>query len=183
PPTPLFEEKGVDLGALDKVMEGLYRPGHFQGVCVVVKKLFDIVKPDRAYFGEKDFQQLVIIKHMVKTLKMRVRIVSCPTVREFDGLAMSSRNVFLTTEERKNVLMIPRTLLRLKTNKQKTSVKELKKWVTDGMINYPFLDMEYFEIVNSETLLPVQDWKEAKKLRACMAVKVGSVRLIDNVPI
>lgn len=176
------QELGVlDLGALDKVMEGLHRPGHFNGVCVVVKKLFDIIEPDKAYFGEKDFQQLAIIKHMVKTLKMTVEIIPCPTVREHDGLAMSSRNMLLSADERKNAALIPKTLFRLETNKQKATVAELKQWVESVINNNALLQLEYFEIVNSETLLPVQNWIDAKKLRACIAVKTGAVRLIDNI--
>ncbi len=171
----------IDLGNLDKVMEGVHRPGHFQGVCVVVKKLFEIVEPARAYFGEKDFQQLAIIKFMVKKLKLPVEIIACPIVRDFDGLALSSRNVFLSSEERKNAALIPKTLFRLQTNKQKATVTELKQWVGNIIDSNPFLKLEYFEIVNAETLTSIQSWKEAKKLRACIAVKVGSIRLIDNI--
>ena len=176
-----FAELNLALGTLDKVMEGTHRPGHFQGVCVVVKKLFDIIEPNKAYFGEKDFQQLAIIKHMVKVLNLPVQIISCPTVREADGLAMSSRNTLLTTDERKNAPLIFRTLTEVK-KKWKDGRTEGWKDVVEKTINAnPFLKLEYFEVVNSETLLPVSSWAETKGLRACIAVKAGSVRLIDNI--
>ena len=201
-----------DLGNLDKVMEGLHRPGHFQGVCVVVKKLFDIVEPTKAYFGEKDFQQLAVIKHMVKALKLPVEIVSCPTVREADGLAMSSRNTLLTTEERKNASHIYKILIEAKVKLVRwntdsvplvgeewkdgmletahssmlpafqPSIADLKKWVKDRINENPYLKLEYFEIVNSETLEPITDYRSpAVGLRACIAVKAGAIRLIDNI--
>lgn len=172
-----------NLGGLDTLMEGLHRPGHFQGVCVVVKKLFDIIKPTKAYFGEKDFQQLVIIRHMVKTLELPVKIIPCPIVRESDGLAMSSRNVLLKAEERKNASQIYATLSSAKEKRKSSSVTDIKKWVEIQINKTPFLKLEYFEIVNSETLSPVQTWEEATCLRACVAVKAGAVRLIDNIAI
>jgi pantoate--beta-alanine ligase len=174
------ESLEINLGTLDKVMEGTHRPGHFQGVCVVVKKLFDIIKPDRAYFGEKDFQQLAIIKHMVKTLNIPVEIIPCPTLREADGLAMSSRNTLLGVDERKNAPLIFKTLQEIKTKEQGT-IRETKEYVEKKINKNSFLKLEYFEIVDPETLMPVQNWGEAKKLRACIAVKAGAVRLIDNI--
>jgi pantoate--beta-alanine ligase len=170
-----------DLGHLDKVMEGKYRPGHFQGVCTVVKKLFDIVKPDKAYFGEKDFQQLVIIRYMVKALGLPLEIISCPTVRESDGLAMSSRNMLLNSEERKNAAHIAKTLFAVKEKYKSIAVSDLKKWVEEKISENPFLHLEYFEIVDSETLLPIQSWEGSKSPRACIAVKIGTIRLIDNI--
>lgn len=169
-----------DLGNLSKVMEGIYRPGHFEGVCTVVKKLLDIIEPTHAYFGEKDFQQLVIIKHMVKTLKIPVEIVSCPTVREADGLAMSSRNIFLTPKQRKSAPFIYKTLVNAKFIKG--TIAHIKNRVKEQINSIPGFELEYFEIVNAETLQPVCSVKEAESLRACIAVKVGSVRLIDNIP-
>jgi pantoate--beta-alanine ligase len=176
-------ENFIDLGNLDKVMEGKYRPGHFNGVCVVVKKLFDIIEPNKAYFGEKDFQQLVIIKHMVKLLNIPVQIIPCPTLREESGLAMSSRNTLLTSEDRMNASHIFRILSEAKEKRKNTSVADLQKWVSENINENPSLQLDYFEIVNSETLLPVSSWEETKNMRACVAVKVGSVRLIDNIPI
>jgi len=169
-----------DLGMLDKVMEGAHRPGHFKGVCVVVKKLFDIIEPDKAYFGEKDFQQLEIIRQMVKTQNLPVEVISCPTVREANGLAMSSRNALLTSDERKNAAHIYKTLLGSR-ERERGTVKEIKKWVEEEINENPFLELEYFEIVNAETLVPVLSFEETKNLRACIAVKVGMVRLIDNI--
>lgn len=182
----------LDLGNLDKVMEGLHRPGHFKGVCVVVKKLFDIIKPDKAYFGEKDFQQLAIIKHMVSTLKMPVEIIPCPTLRESDGLAMSSRNALLGADERKNAPLIYKMLQKTKEewknrrmervpNTTTPSISEVKKQVEQKINENPFLKLEYFEIVNAKTLQSVSSWDETSNLRACIAVKAGAVRLIDNI--
>ena len=186
PPSPLIDkERGMrgevfDLEALDKVMEGIQRPGHFQGVCAAVKKLFEIIEPDHAYFGEKDFQQLAVIKHMIKTLNIQVEIIPCPTVREEDGLAMSSRNTLLGAEQRANAPHIYKTLIRAKETQG--TVSQIKKWVKDQINSNPFMEMEYFEIVNAETLLPIHSVNDAKELRACIAVKMGSVRLIDNIP-
>src|ERR1051326_7712450 len=186
PPSPLFNEKeglkggAFNLGSLDKVMEGAHRPGHFQGVCMVVKKLLDIIEPMRAYFGEKDFQQLSIIKHMVKTLNIPVEIIACATVREEDGLAMSSRNTLLTGEQRANAPHIYKTLVAAKATLG--TVSQIKKWVKDQINSNPLMELEYFEIVNAESLTPVQHLADAKILRGCIAVKMGSLRLIDNIP-
>jgi pantoate--beta-alanine ligase len=178
-----IKERVFDLGMLDKVMEGTQRPGHFQGVCVIVKKLFEIVQPDKAYFGEKDFQQLAIIRHMVKTLNLPVKIIPCPTVREADGLAMSSRNVRLNTDERKNAPVIYKTMVEAKVLKMTNkSVEEIKKWVAEKINGNPFMELDYFEIVNAETLMPVQNFDGSSNMQACIAVKTGGVRLIDNIP-
>ena len=169
---PMGKDLGwaLDLGALDKVMEGLHRPGHFQGVCVAVKKLFEIIEPTKAYFGEKDFQQLAIIKHMVKVLGLKVEIIPCPTVRETDGLAMSSRNALLTSDERKNAPHIYQTLVAAKDTNG--TISQIKKWVT-GQINLKhFMQLEYFEIVNAETLMPLTLYPiPYTSSRACIAVK------------
>lgn len=171
-----------DLGSLDKVMEGAQRPGHFKGVCTVVKLLFDIVEPTRAYFGEKDFQQLAVIKHMVKTLNLPVEIVPCPTVREKDGLAMSSRNTLLSADERKNAPLIYKTMIEAK-EKFTPTLQGAKEWVAQQINSNRFMQLEYFEIVNAETLQPITDNRPTiTALRACIAVKMGSVRLIDNIP-
>ena len=170
----------LDLGMLDKVMEGAHRPGHFQGVCVIVKKLFDIIQPNNAYFGEKDFQQLTIIKTMVKMLKMHINIVPIETTRESDGLAMSSRNVLLSAEERKNAPVIYQTLVESR-NTSFISVEEIKSWVEKQINKNPYFKLEYFEIVDSNTLAPIHTIKSNTKSRACIAVKVNSIRLIDNI--
>lgn len=176
-----IQSSSLSLGGLDLTMEGLHRPGHFRGVCIIVKKLFDIVEPTRAYFGEKDFQQLAIIKYMVKTLGLPVEIVSCPIVRETDGLAMSSRNVLLKPEERKNAPQIYAALSAVKEKRNFFSISDAKKWVENQINGNPFFKLDYFEIVNAQTLLPVHTWEEANHLRACIAVKAGDVRLIDNI--
>jgi len=170
-----------DFGNLDKVMEGKYRKGHFNGVAIIVSKLLEIFQPDKAYFGQKDFQQLVIIKSLVKQLDLPVTIVSCPIVREHDGLAMSSRNVFLSEKQRKEAALIPETLFSSVQKSKSLSVKELKKWVIKRINNNPELRVEYFEIVDNIELFPIKSWEEKKEKYGCIAVTVGTVRLIDNV--
>ncbi|MFH1321743.1 MAG: pantoate--beta-alanine ligase [Bacteroidota bacterium] len=179
---------GIDLGYLDKIMEGNYRPGHFKGVVIIVNKLFDITEPDTAYFGEKDYQQLIILKYFVNMLKLPVKIIGCPIIREDDGLAMSSRNKLLSVEERKNASIIYQTLLGVK-EKVKTlspmgytfTINEIKAWVKQKINNNSFLRLEYIEIVDSKTLLPIEKGEEASEIVACIAVFAGKVRLIDNI--
>ncbi len=180
-PVPVTEK--FDLGGFDKVMEGEFRPGHFNGVAIIVKKLFELVKPDRAYFGEKDFQQLVIIKHLVKKLAIPVKIIACPTIRENDGLAMSSRNIRLGIEERITAPLIYKTLQEAKEKIKKQSVVEVKKWVEMQIRSCSLMKMEYFEIVDSETLAPIDNIERNGHYTACIAVFVGKIRLIDNVKI
>jgi pantoate--beta-alanine ligase len=170
-----------DFDQLGKVMEGQYRPGHFNGVAIVVKKLFEIIEPDRAYFGEKDFQQLAIVRHMNKTLDKPVQIVACSTVREQDGLAMSSRNTRLTTGERALAPFIYQVLKGVKNNAGKQSVEELKRWVSNQFDKYPAMRLEYFEIVEMQTLTPIEKWNNSPNIIACIAVYLGNVRLIDNI--
>lgn len=173
--------ENFDFGDLEKVMEGKHRPGHFKGVAQVVSKLFKMVNPDKAYFGLKDFQQLAIIQKMVNMLEMPVEIVPCPIVREESGLAMSSRNELLSAEERENAALIFKTLLRAKNLAGKISVRELENQVIDIINKNPFLNVEYFEIVDSENLQPVKSWEEKNKKIGCIAVFCGKVRLIDNI--
>ncbi len=170
-----------DFGNLNKVMEGKYRKGHFNGVAIIVSKLLEIFQPDKAYFGQKDFQQLVIIKSLVKQLDLPVTIVSCPIVREHDGLAMSSRNVLLLEKQRKEAALIPETLFSAVQKSKSLSVKELKRWVIKRINNNPELRVEYFEIVDNIELFPIKSWEEKKEKYGCIAVNVGTVRLIDNV--
>lgn len=170
-----------DFGNLEKVMEGKHRPGHFNGVAVVVKKLFDIIEPDRSYFGEKDFQQLTVIKALVNNFKMPVKIVPCPTVREPDGLAMSSRNRRLTANERKIAPAIYRALKDVSKIASVKNVKELKDYYFQQLEKYPQMKIEYFEISNIEDLFPVEEFEKDKKYVACTAVFLGKVRLIDNI--
>ncbi len=169
------------FGQLETVMEGKHRPGHFNGVAQVVSKLFDFVKPDKAYFGLKDFQQLAIINEMVKQLKLDIEIIACPIIREESGLAMSSRNELLTEDERKNAATISATLFKAKELRKQKSVNELENWVIETINKNPFLTVEYFEIVDSRQLQPVKNWDENCTKVGCVAVFCGKVRLIDNV--
>lgn len=166
---------------LDTVMEGAFRPGHFNGVCQIVSKLFDAVKPHRAYFGEKDFQQLAIIREMVRQMEYDLEIVGCPIVREEDGLALSSRNARLSAEERENALNISRTLFKSRTFAAAHSVSETQKMVEDAIAAAPGLRLEYFEIVDGNTLQKIGDWNETSYAVGCITVFCGEVRLIDNI--
>jgi len=177
-PEPVVDK--YDFGYLDKVMEGKFRPGHFNGVAVVVRKLFEIINPDRAYFGLKDYQQLKIIETMTRELKLPVEIVACPTMREPDGLAMSSRNVRLTPEERIIAPAIYRVLSQIKEKTRKYSITELENWAVHQLNNYEELNVEYLEIVDAETLLRPGDWNDSESMVVCTAVHLGKVRLIDN---
>lgn len=178
---PEPDTRKFNFGKLEKVMEGEFRPGHFNGVAQVVSRLFDMVKPDNAYFGLKDFQQLAIVKNMVKQLNLPVEIVPCAIVREDSGLAMSSRNELLSAEERKNAAVISKTLFRARELKTQKSVQELAEWVNNEINNNPFLDVEYVEIVDDEELQAAKSWDEPTTKVACVAVFCGKIRLIDNI--
>jgi len=177
---PEEDTRVFDFGILDKVMEGAYRPGHFNGVAQIVSKLFDVVQPNRAYFGEKDFQQLAIIRRLVAMMNLPVQIVACPIVREADGLAMSSRNVRLTHSQRKNAPAIARTLFACKEKIATMPLDELKKWVVEQIDSTPELQTEYFDIVDRNTLQTALQYRE-NALQACIAVHAGLIRLIDNI--
>lgn len=178
---PEPDTRQFDFGALARVMEGVHRPGHFNGVAQVVTRLFDMVKPHRAYFGQKDFQQLAVIRKVVKDLQLPVEIVACAIVREADGLAMSSRNMLLSPDQRTHAVLISRTLFRARDIAGARSVEEVKDFVTKTLNADPFLDTEYFEICNDTTLQPVLSWNDAGGKTGCVAVRVGKIRLIDNV--
>lgn len=171
----------MEFGGLEKVMEGRFRPGHFRGVGIVVKRLFDITNPDRAYFGEKDYQQLAIIKYMVKSLSIPVEIVPCPIVREADGLAMSSRNMRLTPEHRAVAPEIFKALLRAKENYSWFIPSGLEKLVTTEIEQTPGLRVEYATVADSVALQPFEDWMDSEHAVLCVAVFAGNVRLIDNI--
>ena len=166
---------------LDTVMEGAFRPGHFNGVCQIVSKLFEAVKPHRAYFGEKDFQQLAIIHEMVRQMQFDLEIVGCPIVREEDGLALSSRNARLSAEERENALKISQTLFKSRTFVATHTVSETQKFVEDAIAAAPGLRLEYFEIVDGNTLQKVGNWDQTSYAVGCITVFCGDVRLIDNI--
>lgn len=168
-----------DFGGLDKVMEGKFRPGHFNGVVQIVSKLFQLIQPDKAYFGEKDFQQLAIIHRMVETMNINTLIVDHPIVREASGLALSSRNERLKVEERKNAIEISKVLFESRNFAQDLSPTNLTKWVIDRINNVPNLKVEYFEIVDTVSLQTIEKWDT--KAVGCIAVFCGEVRLIDNI--
>ena len=178
---PEPDTRQFSYAPLDTVMEGRFRPGHFNGVCQIVSKLFMIVNPTRAYFGEKDFQQLAIIREMVRQLKYPLEIVGCPIVREEDGLALSSRNARLSAEERKNALRISQTLFESRTFATSHTVTETQKFVEDTIAATPGLRLEYFELVDGSTLQKIADWEETSYAVGCITVFCGEVRLIDNI--
>jgi pantoate--beta-alanine ligase len=157
------------------------RPGHFNGVAQVVSRFFDIVQPDLAFFGEKDFQQLAIIKQLVNMMKYPIQVISCPIVREKDGLAMSSRNARLSSVQRKSSVRISQTLLKATHLVKEKSVSELKTWVINQIDLDQLLKTEYFEISDDTSLQPIIDWSDSSGKVGCVAVKVGNVRLIDNI--
>lgn len=178
---PEPDTRKFNFGVLEEVMEGKHRPGHFNGVAQVVSKLFEMVKPNKAYFGLKDFQQLAIVKNMVKQLQMPVEIVPCAIIREESGLAMSSRNELLSADQRENARVISETLFRAKELKEQKSVKEIREWVVENINKNAFLELEYFEIVDDEQLQPVNNWEEEKTKVGCVAAFCGEIRLIDNI--
>ncbi len=178
---PEPDTRKFDFGELETVMEGHFRPGHFNGVAQVVSKLFDIVNPDNAYFGLKDFQQYSILKNMVRMLNLSVTIVPCDIVREEDGLAMSSRNALLTREHREAAPRIYAILKRARDEASGFSPDELKSRVINAINAVPSLKVEYFEIVDELTLQSISNWEQPGIKVGCVAVFAGSVRLIDNI--
>ena len=170
-----------DFGKLENVMEGAFRSGHFNGVAIVVKKLFDIIGPDKAYFGEKDYQQLAIIKKLVEMENIPVQIVPCPTIREKDGLAMSSRNERLTAEERAIAPFIFQALNDAKSHISEMVPGEIKFRLQNQFADQPQFELEYFEIADDRELQPVINWNQAPGIRGFLAVQLGNVRLIDNI--
>jgi len=176
-------EKGFDFGVLSEVMEAKHRPGHFNGVAIVIERFFEILNPTRAYFGEKDYQQLAIIKALVKQINSPVKIIGCPIFREKNGLAMSSRNQRLTAEEKKLANEISKGLKYIVKNKNLCSIQELKDYFMNKMLEHEQFETEYIEIADQSTLKPIKNWEEAKKHIVFTAVIVNGVRLIDNMTI
>jgi len=168
------------FGALETVMEGTSRPGHFNGVAIIVKKLLDWIEPDRIYFGEKDFQQLVIVKQLVKDYNLATEIIACPTMREENGLAMSSRNRLLSESEREVAANIYRIL---QESKSLTAhpIQQVKDFVASQIATLPNMRLDYFEISEDKTLQPVQNFEEATGIMGFIAVFLGNIRLIDNI--
>ena len=169
------------LGRVAEVMEGAMRPGHFNGVAQIVSKLFMFVEPDRAYFGEKDFQQIAVIRSMVKSEGFKLEIVPCPIVREADGLAKSSRNVRLTPEMRKVAPNIARILNESKEYAKSHTVGETEKYVVDAINSYDGMEIEYYQIVDGIRLEHLTSWDETGYAVGCVTVYCGDVRLIDNI--
>ncbi len=167
----------------DEVMEGGFRPGHFNGVCQVVSKLFMMVKPDRAYFGEKDFQQIAVIKRMVEDQKFPLEICPCPIVREESGLALSSRNSLLTPEEKDIAVNISKTLFASLEYAKNHSLEETKQWVVDTLNGIDGLEVQYYEIVDGTSLASLKEWEDSDDVVGCITVFCGQipVRLIDNI--
>lgn len=178
---PETDTRTFSFAPLDVVMEGKFRPGHFNGVCQIVSRLFDISGPDHAYFGEKDFQQLAIIREMVKQLHYNIEIVGCPIVREADGLALSSRNARLSAQEREFALKISQTLFKSRIFATEHTVRETLKFVEDEINEASGLRMEYFEIVDGNTLQSLMRWDESSYAVGCITVFCGDIRLIDNI--
>lgn len=170
-----------DFEGLDKVMEGKFRPGHFNGVVQIVSKLFDLVRPDRAYFGEKDFQQLAIIRLMTRRYNLPIEIVPCPIVREDSGLALSSRNSLLKDNEKQVAQHIYAVLNESRQFVPQTEVEELKQCVIAAIEQKPELKVEYFDIVDGHTLKSIGKWDECDYVVGCITVFCGNVRLIDNI--
>ncbi len=171
----------IDFGSLELVMEGKFRPGHFNGVAIVVAKLFHIVQPDISYFGQKDLQQYLIIKQMVKDLSFPIELRSCPVIREKDGLAMSSRNQRLTPKGRPIAAKLNESLLLAARLLGNSTVESTKAKIRDFYKNIKEIKLEYFEITDSETLMPIKDVKEHKGIAICVAAYIDGVRLIDNI--
>ena len=172
-----------DFGLIDKVMEGATRPGHFNGVAQVVSRLFGLVKPARAYFGEKDFQQIAVIKAMVKQLAIDIDIVECAIVRGEDGLALSSRNELLTPEHRKAAPHIYATISQAAEKMATMSPAELTAWMVETIDSNPLLKTIYFEAVDALTMQKVEKWEDSERIQGCCAVQAGNIRLIDNIRI
>lgn len=180
---PQPDTRQFDFGLIDKVMEGATRPGHFNGVAQVVSRLFDIVRPARAYFGEKDFQQIAVIKSMVAQLALPIEIVECAIVRGEDGLALSSRNTLLDTAHRAAAPHIYATLRASVAQSQEMAPARLKEWVTAEVERNPLLKVIYYQSVDARTMQEVAAWDDSPRIQGCIAVQAGDIRLIDNIRI
>lgn len=170
-----------DFGQVDKVMEGATRPGHFNGVAQVVSRLFAIVEPDKAYFGEKDFQQIAVIRAMMAQLGLTLEIVDCPIIRDTDGLALSSRNTLLTPEHRAAAPHIYQVLSAATTKLGEMTPQQLTAWVVEQVESNPLLKVIYFQAVDALSLQQVENWTDSQRIQGCIAVQAGQIRLIDNI--
>ena len=178
---PEEDTRVFNFGSIETVMEGKYRPGHFNGVAQIVSKLFYAVEPTRSYFGEKDFQQVAIIRDMVRQLELPVEIIACPIIREESGLARSSRNELLSAEERKKAALISQVLSKSVNFAKDMSVEEVKNWVIDQFKVDDVFKMDYYDIVDGNTLQSVSSWEDSDYIVGCIAIYCGKIRLIDNI--
>ena len=178
---PEPDTRTFDFGMIDKVMEGATRRGHFNGVAQDVSRLFDLVKPAKAYFGEKDFQQIAVIREMVRQLRIPVEIIPCPIVRGEDGLALSSRNTLLDTDHRTAAPYIYKVLKAAVEKSHQTTPDQLAAWVTAQVESNPLLKVIYFQVVDAATMQQVRTWEESPAIQGCIAVQAGDIRLIDNI--
>ena len=178
---PEPDTRVFDFGLVDKVMEGATRPGHFNGVAQVVSRLFAIVEPTKAYFGEKDFQQIAVIRAMVAQLGLTLEIVDCPIIRDVDGLARSSRNTLLTPEHRAAAPHIYEVLSAATQKLDSMTPQQLTEWVISEVENNPLLKVIYFQAVDALSLQQVENWSDSDRIQGCIAVQAGQIRLIDNI--
>ena len=178
---PEPDTRVFDFGLVDKVMEGATRPGHFNGVAQVVSRLFAIVEPTKAYFGEKDFQQIAVIRAMVAQLGLTLEIVDCPIIRDVDGLARSSRNTLLTPEHRAAAPHIYEVLSAATQKLDSMTPQQLTEWVISEVENNPLLKVIYFQAVDALSLQQVENWSDGERIQGCIAVQAGQIRLIDNI--
>lgn len=178
---PEPDTRVFDFGQVDKVMEGATRPGHFNGVAQVVSRLFAIVEPDKAYFGEKDFQQIAVIRAMVAQLGLALEIIDCPIIRDTDGLARSSRNTLLTPEHRAAAPHIYEVLSAAVAKMGEMTPQQLTEWVVAEVEKSPLLKVIYFQAVDALSLQQVGSWEESERIQGCIAVQAGEIRLIDNI--
>lgn len=178
---PKPDKRKFSFGKLDSILEGKFRPGHFNGVAQVVSKLLELVEPDKLFLGEKDYQQILVIKELVKQLEIKVNVVSCPTIRDEEGFALSSRNKLLTDEEYDEATFIPIWMNEVKKLSLKYKVSQIKARIETLVSQHPKMKLEYFEICDADSLHPVQDFEEAEKCIALIALYVGKTRLIDNI--
>ena len=178
---PEPDTRVFDFGQIDKVMEGATRPGHFNGVAQVVSRLFAIVNPTKAYFGEKDFQQIAVIRAMCSQLGLTLEIIDCPIIRDVDGLARSSRNTLLTPEHRAAAPHIYEVLSAAATKLSEMTPQQLTEWVVAEVENNPLLKVIYFQAVDALSLQQVENWEDSARIQGCIAVQAGEIRLIDNI--
>jgi len=181
PNGPLKES--FDFGHLDKILEGAHRPGHFNGVAQVVKRFFEIVTPDKAFFGSKDYQQVMIVKALIRQLRLPIELVACPILREPDGLAMSSRNALLTKEERKLAGLIPGMMQQAAQLATELGIAAAKAYVAEQVSQHELMKLDYYEICDADTLEILNDLPKGKKAVALIALFTGRIRLIDNLAV